>query len=252
MYVSSDRTAVGDDEARADAPRIGGKPARPPGVQKVLAVDDGKVEAEFLRQFVLPLQEHRGRRRHDDHLNAATQEQLSNDQPGFHGLAEADIVCDQQIDARQLQRLGQGKKLVGVQPDARPERRLKQLPIRRGGGPPFRRAQVSAQALGPFEGLGQQGGPVVRVEDLCLQFGRECELDRLALRIVLAGNEMQRLNRPGLFRPLDDPGLSARENEIALLGNRIGFFCGYTGGHPASLKERGTRAARAFCRARRG
>ena len=212
--------AVGDDEARADAPRIGGKPARPPGVQEVLAVDDGEVEAEFLRQLVLPLQQHRGRRRDDDHLNAAAQEQLSNDQTGFHRLAEADVVGDQQIDAWQVQRLGQGKKLVGVQPDARPKRRLEQLPIRRRGGPPFRRAQVSAQALGPFEGLGQQGRPVVRVEDLRLQLGRESKLDCLALRIVLAGNEVQRLHRPGLFGPLDDPGFSARKDEVALLGSR--------------------------------
>ena len=173
---------MGDDEARADAPRIGGKPAHPPGVQEVLAVDDGEVEAEFLRQLVLPLQQHRGRRRDDDHLNAAAQEQLSNDETGFHRLAEANIVGDQQIDARQLQRLGQGKKLVGVQPDARPKRRLKQLPIRRRGCPPFGRAQVSTQTLGPFEGLGQQGRPVVRVEDLRLQFSRERELDSLALQ----------------------------------------------------------------------
>ncbi len=96
-----------DDEARADAPRIGGKAARPPGVQEVLTVDDGEVEAEFLRQLVLPLQQHRGRSRDDDHLDAATQHQLLNDETGFHRLAEADIVGDQQIDAWQLQRLGQ-------------------------------------------------------------------------------------------------------------------------------------------------
>ena len=140
--------AVGDDEARADAPRIGREAARPPGVQQVLAVDDGEVEAEFLRQFVLPLQQHRGRRRDDDHLDATAQEQLSNDETGFDRLAEADVVGDQQIDARQLQRLGQRKKLVGVQPDARPKRRLEQLPVRRRGGAPFGRAQVGARGAG--------------------------------------------------------------------------------------------------------
>ena len=155
MYISSDRDAVRDDETRADAPRIGGKPARPPGVQEVLAIDDGEVEAEFLRQLVLPLQQHRSWRRDNDHLNAAAQEQLSHDETGFHRLAEADVVGDQQIDARQLQRLGQRQKLVGIQPDARPKGRLEQLLIRRGGCPPFGRAQVSAQALRTFEALGQ-------------------------------------------------------------------------------------------------
>jgi hypothetical protein len=106
--------AMGDDEARADAPRIGGKAARPPGVQEVLSVDDCEVEAELLSQLVLPLQQHRSRRRDNDHLDAAAQEQLSNDQTGFHRLAETDIVGDQQIDAWQFQRLGQRKKLIGV------------------------------------------------------------------------------------------------------------------------------------------
>jgi hypothetical protein len=40
------------------------------------------------------------------------------------------------------------------------------------------------------------------------------------LRIVLAGNEVQSLHRPGLFRAFDDPGLSARENEVTLFGFR--------------------------------
>ena len=57
-----------------------------------------------------------------------------------------------------------------------------------------------------------------------MQFGRERKLDSLALRIVLAGNEVQRLHRPGLFRPLDDPGFSARENEVALFGSRGNLF----------------------------
>ena len=150
-------------------------------LQQVLAIDDREVEAELLRQLVLPLQQHRSRRRDDDHLDAAPQEQLSNDKTGFDRLAEADVVGDQQIDARQVQRLGQRKKLVGVQPDASPKRRLKQLPVRRRRCAPLGRAQVGAEALGPFEGLGQQGRPVVRVEDLRLQFGRERKLDGFAL-----------------------------------------------------------------------
>ena len=103
----------------------------------MLAIDDGEVEAEFLRQLVLPLQQHRRRRGDDDHLDAAAQQHLSNDQAGFDGLAEADVVGNQQIDARQIERLRQRKKLVGIQPDAGAKRRLEQLPIRRGGGAPF-------------------------------------------------------------------------------------------------------------------
>jgi hypothetical protein len=165
-FVGQD--AMGDDEARTNAPRIGRKSARPPCVQEVLTVDDGEVEAEFLRQLVLPLQQHRRRRRDDDHLDATPQEQLSNDKSRFDGLTQTHVVCDQQIDAWQFERLGQGKKLVGVQSDARPKRCLEQLPIRSRGGSPLGRAQISPEALGPFEVLGQEGRPVIWVEDLRL------------------------------------------------------------------------------------
>ena len=47
-----------------------------------------------------------------------------------------------------------------------------------------------------------------------MQFGRKRELDGLALRIVLAGNKVQRLHRAGLFCTLDNPGLPTSENEI--------------------------------------
>jgi hypothetical protein len=217
-FVGQD--AVGDNEARTDAPRIGRKSARPPCVQEVLSVDDGEVEAEFLGQLVLPLEQHRRRRRDDNHLDATPQEQLSNDKSRFNRLAQANVIGDQKIDAWQFERLGQGKKLVRVQSDARPKRCLEQLPIRGRCGAPLGRAQISPEALWPFEAPGQQGRPVIWVEDLRLYLGCESELDGLALRIVLARNEVQRLHRPGLFGPLYDPRLSARENEIALLGSR--------------------------------
>ena len=152
-------------------------------------------------------------------VDATPQQHLSNDKAGFDSLAKTDVVSDQQIDAWQFQRLGQRKKLIGIQADARPKRRLEQLSVRRRGGAPFGRAQVGAEALGPFEAFGQKGRPVIWVEDLRLQFGCECELDRFALRIVFAGNEMQRLHRPGLFRPLNNPRFAAGKNEISRLWN---------------------------------
>ena len=134
------QNAVGDDEARADAPRIGRKSPRPAGLQKVLAVDDSEVEAKFLRQFVLPLQQHRGRRGDENHVDTTPQKQLANDKAGLDSFTKADVVGDQQIHAWQFQSLGQRKKLIGVQSDAGPKRCLEQLPVRRGCRAPFGRA----------------------------------------------------------------------------------------------------------------
>jgi hypothetical protein len=47
------------------------------------------------------------------------QQKLARDQPGFHGLAETNVVRDQKIDARK-QRLAKRQELVGVEPDAGP------------------------------------------------------------------------------------------------------------------------------------
>jgi hypothetical protein len=92
--------AMGDEEARADAPRVGGEPARAACLQEVLAVDDGEVEAELLGQLVLPLQQHRGGRRNDDYLDAAPEQHLPHDEAGLDRLAKANVVGDQQVDAR--------------------------------------------------------------------------------------------------------------------------------------------------------
>ena len=86
--------------------------------KQVLPVDDREVETEFLRELVLPLQQHRSRRSDHDHVDAAPQQQFPHDQTGFDRLAEADIIGDQEVDARQFERLGERQKLVGIEPDA--------------------------------------------------------------------------------------------------------------------------------------
>ena len=66
-----------------------------------------------------------------------------SDQPGLDRLAEADVVGDQQVDARKPQRLAQRQQLVGVEPDAGAERRLQQIAV--GGG---RRAPADGLHIG--------------------------------------------------------------------------------------------------------
>ena len=73
------KNAVRDDEARADAPGVRRKAAGAPRLEQVVPIDDGEVETEFLREFVLPLQQHRSGRGDDDHVDAAPQQQFPHD-----------------------------------------------------------------------------------------------------------------------------------------------------------------------------
>ena len=135
--------AVGDEEARAGGPRIDREAAPAAQLADALAIDDVEGEAELALELVLPLHEHGGRRGDHDQVDAPPQQQLADDEPGLDGLAETDVVGDQQIDARQPQRLAQRQELVGVEPDAGPERRLQQIAVGGGGGAPADRAQIA-------------------------------------------------------------------------------------------------------------
>ena len=89
-----------------------------------LAVDDHEVEAELLAHLVLPLQR-QARRADDDHrAGPVPQQQLLDDQPGLDGLAEADVVGQQQVRPRGLQGPAQRLELVGLDVRAAAERRL--------------------------------------------------------------------------------------------------------------------------------
>ena len=76
------------------------RPVAAPYLRHQFAVDDHEVEAELLPHLVLPLQR-QARRAHDDHgPGAVPQQQLLDDQAGLDGLAQADVVGEQQVRPR--------------------------------------------------------------------------------------------------------------------------------------------------------
>ena len=56
--------------------------------------------------------------KHQDAADAAPEQQLGQDQPGFDGLAESDVVRDQQADARHAERLSAAAR-AGSRPGGR-------------------------------------------------------------------------------------------------------------------------------------
>lgn len=186
--------AVGDDEAGTGGPGIDPEAAQAAHFGEPVAVDDRERKAEFGFQFVLPL--HRHGRWGGDHreVNPPTQQQLAQDQPGLDRLAEAHIVGDEQIHARQAERLAQRQELVGIEADATAERRLEQVAVGRGGRVPLERPQIGREGGGIVGPVLGESGPDVAGECARTDLRVPGNLQGLALGVVgdagqLAGGE---------------------------------------------------------------
>ena len=140
-----DQQFVRHQKAAVGAPRIHAEAALPAHPRDVGAVENLEQQAEAIFELRLPLFQHGGRRRHDDAPHLPSQQQFAGDEAGFDGLAEAGVVGDEQVDARQQQRLAQRFHLVGVQLDAGAERRLEQVGLRGRGAVPAQRVEEGGE-----------------------------------------------------------------------------------------------------------
>ena len=102
------------DHPREELERVGVQTVGTAHLSHQLAVDDREVQTELLAHLVLPLQ--RQARRADDHRSAGPmpQEQLLDHQSGLDGLAEADVVGEQQVGARGTEGATKRLELVGL------------------------------------------------------------------------------------------------------------------------------------------
>ncbi len=108
-------------------------------------VDDGELQTELLAHLVLPLQRQARRADDDDCSGAVAQEQLLNDQASLDGLAEADIVGEQQVGARCIEGATERFELVRLDVHARPERRLVTVGVGTGDCAPAHRVDEPCQ-----------------------------------------------------------------------------------------------------------
>ena len=186
-----DEQPVRNQEAGDGRPRVDAVAALLPDALDVIAVEDLEDQAEALFQFVLPLQEHGGRTGDDDFLHATPEQQLAGDQSGFDGLAEAHVVRDEEIHARQQKRLAQRLELVGVDADAGAKGRLEELGIGRGDAVPAERVEVGGKMSGLVEPALSDGLPRFAVEDLPVEFELPNDLECLALGVVVEASQAQ-------------------------------------------------------------
>ena len=82
------------------------------------------------------------------------QDHLLGDEPGLDGLAEADVVGDEQVDARHLDRAHDRLQVVVLDADAAAEGRLQRVRVRRGDRAPAHGVEEGVQRGGVVEAVG--------------------------------------------------------------------------------------------------
>ena len=203
------------DEARTRRPGVHPEPAQPPQLRQALPVDDGEGQAELRLQLVLPLQGHGWRRGHQREVDAAAQQQLAQDQTGLDRLPQANIVGDQEVDARQPQGLAQRQELVGIQPDAGTKWRLEQVPVGGGRGVPFQGAQVGREGDGVVGAVLRDPRPRVVGQCARADFGSPGYFELIALGIVRnAGQLEDRETVATILDTLHQPGTATYVDEV--------------------------------------
>ena len=155
----------GDDDARVQPQRVGGQAVGAPVGGHARGVHDDELQAELLAHLVAPLQGQAGRAHDDDRAGPVAQEELLDDQARLDGLAQADVVGQQQVGARGRERPAQGLELVGLQGGARAEGRLEGPGVGGGDGAPAHGVDEGAQGVRVVEGLGGDGVGQAPVRD---------------------------------------------------------------------------------------
>ena len=193
---------MGDEETRVGVPRVDAETALASDTLNVVFIQNLELEAEATGQFLLPLQQHRGRAAHDDLAYFLAQQKLAGDQAGLNGFAQADVIGDEEIYPRQSERLAQWFELVGIEPDTGAERRLEKAWIGGGDAVPSEGVQIGRETLRGIEAAFGQPPPVLAAADLSIEFVLPENIERLALGIIIDTGQAHQRGIAGIGRRL--------------------------------------------------
>ena len=112
-----------------------------------LAVDDAEFETELVPHLLFPLDLKRRRANDQNRASAVAQDQFLSDQAGLDGLAEPNIISNQQIDPRHGKRPHHGIKLIIIHFNAAAKGRLKSFIIGGRNRSPSYRVEESVKEL---------------------------------------------------------------------------------------------------------
>src|SRR5262249_21957376 len=134
------------------------------------AADEGAVvnleaEAEALFHLALPLEADGGGADDEDLIDPLPEEELLHDEACLDGLAQADVVGDEEVDPRQLERLHERHELVAHQLDAGAEGRLEEPAVGRCDRAPLEGMEVRGEASRLVETVDRTEALGLRVDD---------------------------------------------------------------------------------------
>ena len=220
---------------RHDQPRMGPErvdthtalASQPPDM---LGVDDLKAETELFAHLALPFAAQARRADHHDLLSLVAQHQLLRDQSRLDGLAETDIVGDQQAHPGHPQRFDQRQELVVLNVYAGPERRLERAGVSRRDSTPAGRVEERRERVGLIDpvvgvrqlGLGTNLGAGLGLPENTQRCRASLVVDRHQTHKVVArpsvrAHRIQRTRR--LPHRLDHPVPVPHPNKVPLLGH---------------------------------
>ncbi len=211
-------------------PRVDVDSPLPSQVPHQLAVHDAEVEAELVPHLVPPLDLERGRAEDQDPAGTVPEDQFEGDHPGLDGLAQANVVGDQQVDPRHLDRPDHGVKLVVLDVDARSERRLDVLHVGGGCGTPADGIEKGVEPVGFVEAAGLGQVDFLQLPGSRLQLPENLEflaegviLDRRKRDEVLPRGRarfQRRRSKRTRFDAIDDPMAGSDTDQLPLFGGR--------------------------------
>lgn len=113
--------------------------AFPPQSLYVVRVHDTKFEPKLFLHLALPLFLEGSGAEYQDSAGSMAKKHLLDNEAGFDCLTETDVVGDQEIGARHVDRTNEWIQLIILNADATAERRLEVAAICVGGGSPDHR-----------------------------------------------------------------------------------------------------------------
>ena len=220
-----DEQIMRDEEPAVRAPGIDAEAALAPHARKIRAVENLEEEAEAILQLTLPLLEHRRGRGDDNRLRLLAQEQLTRNEARLDGLAETRVVGDEEVDARQAQRLAQRLHLVGVDLDPGAKRRLEEVRVGGGDAVPAQRVEEGREVPGRIESPRGEILPALLFQDPAVDLIVPVDIERLALGIVIGTGKAHETGVPrgiGLDPLLNEPSARPDFHQFAGLGWTFG------------------------------
>jgi len=172
---------------------------------------------EALLELGLPLLQHRRRGRNDDGLGLPAQQQLTGDETGFDRLAQARVVGDEEVHAREPERFAKRLHLVGVDLDARPKRRLEQVRIGGCDAAPPQRMEEGGEPARRVEALAREVLPAFVFEYPAVDLVVPEDVQRLALGVVIGtgqSDETRLAGHGGRNDVLDQPSPGADLDQL--------------------------------------